>query len=86
MADNPFNQLATSIYVLMVVAALLADYGTLISGDRPFSIVSGITLSQPVQWGYCAFCLASVRRVGLLLGLDEGLNLALRNKLGRQAA
>jgi len=31
------------------------------AGDRPFSIVSGITLSQPVQWGYSAFCLASVR-------------------------
>jgi hypothetical protein len=33
----------------------------LIAGDRPFSIVSGITLSQPVQWGYSAFCLVSVR-------------------------
>ena len=85
MAMDEFRTLLTrsSFWIYVVLAshfALCIFCLTKAPGDRPFSIVSGITLSQPVQWGYSAFCLASVffivqAFVGAVYMLESHLNM-----------
>mmetsp|Transcript_8825 Transcript_8825/g.19601 ORF Transcript_8825/g.19601 Transcript_8825/m.19601 type:complete len:216 (-) Transcript_8825:73-720(-) len=85
MAMDDFRILLTrsSFWIYIVLALHFALCVLILSkapGDRPFSIVSGITLSQPVQWGYSAFCLVSVffivqAYVGAVYMLESHLNM-----------
>eukprot|EP00435_Cladocopium_sp_Y103_P042007 s1833_g11.t1 len=101
MAMDDFRILLTrsSFWIYIVLALHFALCVLILSkapGDRPYSIVSGITLSQPVQWGYSAFCLVSVffivqAYVGavymleshLKLGIDSGRRHACVKHLGQ---